>query len=167
MSTQEMMQSKNFRIAAVVAGVFLVAIVSFAGGLAVGFHKARFSYAFGENYERNFIGGPRGMMPGERGGMMERAGFPGAFDGRDFRNAYGTTGTILSISDSTIIVKDKDDKENAVAAREETLIKSGRATVTLGNLKVGDRIVVVGQPGDNGVVNATLIRVFGQGSINQ
>lgn len=162
MSTQEMMQSKNFRIAAAVAGVFLVALVSFASGLAVGFHKARFSYAFGENYERNFIGGPRGMMPGERGGMMERAGFPGAFDGRDFRNAHGVTGTIISISDSAIIVKDKDEKENAVAVTEKTLIKNGRTTVVLGELKAGDRVVVIGQPRDNGVVSADLIRIFGQ-----
>lgn len=156
-----MMQSKNFRIAAAVVGVFLVAIVSFAGGLAVGFHKARFSYAFGENYERNFIGGPRGMMQGGRGGMMDdRFGFGRGFDGRDFRNAHGLSGEILSIAENTLVVKDGDGKENAVTVTEKTLIKNGRTTISLGDLKAGDKVVVIGQPGDNGIVNADLIRVF-------
>lgn len=167
MSVRQIFESKHFRIMAAVAGVLLVALVSFAGGVAVGLHKAKFSYAFGENYERNFGGGSRNMKQEGRGGMMERFGFSDKFDGRNFRNAHGTAGAILSITDSTIIVKDKDDKENAVAITEKTLIKSGRTTVTIGDLKTGDRVVIVGQPGDSGVVNADLIRVFGQGDTNQ
>lgn len=167
MNMKELTQSKYFKVVVASIGVFIVALVSFASGVAVGFHKARFSYAFGENYERNFGGGPRNMMQGGRGGMMDRFGFPGKINGRDFRNAYGTTGTIISISGSTIMVKDKDDKENAVAVTEKTLIKSGRATVTLGELKMEDRVVVIGQPSDNGVVNASLVRVFGQVNTNQ
>ena len=71
MDINEIVKSKKFKIAVLVVGVFFVALVSFAGGVAVGFKKARFSYKFGENYERNFIGphmrGPMGMMgrPGE------------------------------------------------------------------------------------------------------
>lgn len=160
MNLKELTQSKYFKVVVASVGVLVVALVSFASGVAVGFHKAKFSYAFGENYERNFGGGSRGMMQGGRGGMMDRSPFFGKFDGRDFRNAYGTIGTILSISDSTIIVKDKDDKENVVAVTEQTLIKSGRATVALGDLKTEDRVVVVGHPDDNGVVNARLIRIF-------
>lgn len=167
MSVKQIFESKHFRIMAAVVGVLLVALVSFAGGVAVGLHKAKFSYAFGENYERNFGDGSRNMKQGGRDGMMDRFGFSGKFDGRNFRNAHGTTGTVLSIADSTIIVKDKDDKENAVAVTEKTLIKSGRDTVTLGDLKIGNRVIIVGQPGDNGVVNADLIRVFGQVDTNQ
>lgn len=160
MNTKELVQSKYFKVGVAVVGVLIVVLVSFASGVAVGFHKARFSYAFGENYERNFGGGRGGMMQGNRGGMMARFGFDGKFDGRDFRNAYGVTGTIISIADSTIIVKDKDDKENAVAVTDKTLIKSGRTTVTLGDLKTEDRVVVVGKPSDSGVISASLIRIF-------
>lgn len=158
MSTQEMMRSRNFKIAAMVVGVLLVAIVSFAGGLAVGFHKARFSYAWGENYERNFL--DRRDMMSDRRGMMESFGYD-RFDGRDFRNAYGVSGTIISISGDTIVVKDRDEKENTVVVTDKTLIKWGRETVQFGDLKSEDRVVVVGRPGDNGTINADLIRVFG------
>ena len=73
MSTQEIIKSKKFKIAALVVGVLIVALVSFGGGVAVGFMKARFSYNFGENYERNFVGGPfqgPGMMGRGPQGMM-------------------------------------------------------------------------------------------------
>ena len=60
-----MLKSKKFKIAALVVGAFILALVSFAGGMAIGFRKAKFSYKFGENYERNFTGhGPSGMMDG-------------------------------------------------------------------------------------------------------
>ncbi|MDP3956922.1 MAG: hypothetical protein Q8Q10_00275 [bacterium] len=155
MNTQELIQSKYFKIIAASVGVLVVALVSFASGVAVGFHKAKFSYAWGENYERNFVGGARGMTANGRG-MTGRFGL----DERDFRNAHGVAGSILSLSDGSLVIKDKDNKENSVAITEKTLIKSGRATVTLGDLKVEDKIVVIGRPGENGVVNADLIRVF-------
>ena len=107
MSVRQIFESKHFRIMAAVAGILLVALVSFAGGVAVGLHKAKFSYAFGENYERNFGGGSRNIKQEGRGGMMERFGFSDKFDGRNFRNAHGTAGAILSITDSTLIVKDR------------------------------------------------------------
>lgn len=163
MNLKELTQSKYFKVIVVSVGVFAVALVSFASGVAVGIHKARFSYAWGENYERNFVGGARTMMSSNRGGMMGRFGF----DSRDFRNAHGIAGNVLSVSDSSLIIKDRNNQENAVAVTEKTLIKSGRATVAIGDLKAGDRVVVVGKPGDNGVVNADLIRVFGQGDTNQ
>lgn len=162
MEIKEFSQSKTFRVVVIVVGVFLVALVSFATGVKVGFHKAKFSYAFGENYERNFVGDRRGMMSGGRGGMMERFGFFDRLDERDFRNAHGLVGEILSVTADTLIVKDRDGQENSVAITSNTLVKRGRDTLAAGDLQVGDRIVVIGQPSEKGVVNADLIRVFGQ-----
>lgn len=157
----EIIQSKKFKIAVAVVGVILIALVSFAAGIGVGFKKARFSYKFGENYERNFMGnhssrnswansGPMGMMR-ERFNDLE---------GRGFRNAHGIAGTIISLTDNNIVIKDKDNKENTVAITDKTIIKSGQNDIQIGDLKNGELVVVMGNPGDNGVINADLIRVF-------
>jgi len=168
---KEFIQSKTFKIIAAIVGVFLVAAISLGVGVAVGLHKARFSSDFGKNYEQNFMGSRfndgRGMMNGNNrgGGMMGNAsGFFGGMmrnlEGRDLRNGYGIAGTILSITDNNIIIKDRDNKENTVAVSAQTLIKSRGADLKITDLKQNDQVVVMGNPGDNGVINASLIRVF-------
>lgn len=154
------MASKTVRTSAIVIGILLVALVSFSAGLAVGFHKARFSYAFGENYERNFVGGKFpdrddriSMM---RGGMMNSPDF----EGRGFRNAHGISGEILSITDANIIIKGRDNAENTIAISEQTLIKSGPDSLSVNDLKTGLKVVVIGKPNDTGTINADFIRVF-------
>lgn len=159
MNAQEIIKSKKFQIVVIVVGFFFVAFVSFAGGIFVGLKKARFSYKFGENYERNFIGGPfQGTMGGKMGpgprGMMR------GFEGRGFRNAHGIAGIIISVADNNIIIKDRDSQENTISVGEKTLIKRGRDTISINDLKNSERIVVMGNPGDNGTINADLIRVF-------
>lgn len=170
MSTQDIIKSKKFppfgrasKIAALVVGVILLMLVSFGGGVAVGFHKAKFSYKFGENYERNFAGpGPMGMMGpgGFPGGMMR------GFDGRGFRNGHGIAGDIISVSDNTIAIKDFDGQENSISVSDKTLIKRGPDTISINDLKNGDKIVVMGRPGDNGTIDADLIRVFDNSTNN-
>ena len=161
---KEFIKSKTFKIIAGIIGIFLIAVISFGGGVAVGLHKAKFSADFGKNYERNFMGsrfgdgrgmmGGRGGLGGFMGGMMRQ------FEGRDLRNGYGLAGTIVSITDNNVVIKDNDNKENTIAVSDQTLIKSQRDNLKLSDLKVNDQIVVMGNPGDNGVVNASLIRVF-------
>lgn len=160
-------KNKNLKISVIVVGGLLAILVIFAAGVGVGLRKARFSNDFGRNYERNFMGSRfdqgRGMMGGRVGfvgGMMRE------FSGRDFRNANGLAGTIISITDNNLIIKDGDNKENTVAVTDKTLIKSRRDDLKLSDLKNNDQIVVIGQPGDNGVINADLIRVFGNNGNN-
>lgn len=153
-------KAKNLKIAAIVVGGVLIIFVSFAAGVGVGLRKARFSSDFGRNYERNFMGSRFddgwGMMgrPEFIGGMMRE------FSGRDFRNANGLSGTIISISDNDIVIKDRDGKENTVAVTDKTAIKSRRDNLKPSDLKPNDQVVVIGNPSDNGVINADLIRVF-------
>lgn len=157
MATQDIIKSKKFKIAAGVIGIILFGLVSFAVGVKVGLHKARFSYNWGENYERNFIGHRPG--PGMPGGMF--GGMMGDFEGRDFRNAHGLAGAVVSVSDNNIIIKDRDGKENTISVTDKTIIKSRRDNLKVSDLKPDDQIVVIGKPSDNGVINADLIRVFG------
>jgi hypothetical protein len=151
-------KSKNFKIAALAVGIIIIALISFAGGVVVGLKKARFSYKFGENYERNFVGGPfqgsEGMMGRGQRGMM------GDFGGRGFRNSHGIAGNIISVADNKIVIKDRNGQENTISVSDKTLIKRGQDTISLNDLKNDEQIVVMGQPDDNGTISADLIRVF-------
>lgn len=153
MSVKQIIESKYFKIAAIVSGILLVALVSFATGVKVGLHKALFSARFGENYERNFLGGSDGRdgRGSERMNKMVDKGM---------RNAHGVAGEILSIGESTFILKDRNNQENTIRLNESTIINRGKETVDLGSLVVGDRVVVVGKPQDDGVIAAHLIRIF-------
>jgi len=153
-----MIKSRSFKIAAIVIGVFILMVVSFGAGISVGLHKAKFSYKFGENYERNFIGkpfqGPMGVMKREPRDMMRD------FAGRGFRNPHGIAGTIISVADNKIIIKDRDGQENTISVDDKTLIKRRQDTISINDLKNDDEIVVMGRPNDDGMISADLIRVF-------
>ena len=82
------------------------------------------------------------------------------FTGQDFRNGHGIAGTIVSITDNNIIIKDRAGKENTVTVSDKTLIKNGQTDLKITDLKNDESLVVIGNPSDNGVVNADLIRVF-------
>lgn len=160
-------KSNALKITLIIIGEILLLFLVFSSGLAIGLKKAHFSYKFGENYERNFMG-PRFDIRDER-----KPGFFGKTppdfmreaEGRDFRNAHGISGTIISISETNLIIKDRDEKENAVSVTERTLIKSRRDDVKITDLKTGDEIVVMGSPDDNGTIRASLIRIFNPNSI--
>ncbi len=136
---------------AAVIGVILIAVASFAIGFSAGLHKARFSYRFSENYERNFIGL-------EHRGMKE--GVFRKMDGKSFRSGHGVAGEILSIVDRTIVVRGSEGQENSIAVTDTTVYHKGGDRVNLEALAVGDRVVVLGKPSDDGVVTADLLRVF-------
>lgn len=149
-------QSTMFRTVVIVVGIFLVAVASFAAGLATGIHKTRFSSDWGRQYTRNFVG-EDDERDGRMGGMMGMRGF----EGREYRNANGVAGEILSLHDQqTIILKDRDGKENTIRVTEKTELRKFRDAITWGDLKPGDRIVVLGKPTENGLIEAELIRVF-------
>lgn len=156
MTMPKIVESKYFKGAAIVCGIVLVALISFAAGVKVGVHKALFSARFGENYERNFMGGEgrdgRNMPPMKK--MMDKVTDKG------MRNAHGVAGEILSVNDNTLIVKDRDNQESTIRMSEATIVNRGKDTVDMNTLTVGERIVVVGKPQEDGVIAAHLIRIF-------
>lgn len=167
MNLPHIVQSKYFRGSVFIVGIFLVALASFVAGIAVGIHKAKFSYAWGENYERNFTGNNQSFRREEGKGMMERFEEWGKFEGRDFRNGHGTAGEVLSISEKSIVVKNKENQENIIAVSDGTVITRGGKQMMFQDVLVGDSIVVLGKPGDNGMVNADFIRVFPPKNVNK
>ena len=139
-------------------GVLLVALLSFSSGIAVGLHKARFSYAWGENYEKHFVGNSRGTMHD----VMDR------HEGKGFRNPHGTIGTVVSISEDTVLVRNQDGQESSVRITDRTIIMKQREKTSRESVVSGASIAVVGTPIDEGVVEADLIRLFdAKGSRNE
>jgi len=146
--------SKSYKLMLWIVAELLLLAVVFALGVRVGLHKARYSYQWGANYEKNFVSAAdRSMKPG---GPMDFL----RSQGGDFRNAHGLAGDIVSISDSTVIIKDRNNKENTIVVNDKTVINSGQDNIQVSDLAAGERIVVIGKPDNQGVINAELIRVF-------
>lgn len=149
MDIKSIAQSKTTKWVLIVVGVLIAALAVFQLGAFVGFHKAGFSREWGENYERNFGGGR-----GQRGGMMNN------FLGKDFVNGHGTTGDIAKIEGNTLIIKDQDNLEKKIVVTNTTAIRSGRDDVKVADMKIGDRVVIIGAPQADGSVQAQIIRIF-------
>lgn len=137
----------------VIVGVAVLAVVFliFGAGMIVGGMKAKFSYRWAENYHKNFAG-PRG---GFLGNWRSMPPLPG-----DFIESHGTFGEIIKIDENVIIIKGKDEIEKTALASPETVIHRGRKTIKIFDLKVNDRVVIIGSPNEEGQIEAKLIRAF-------
>ncbi len=151
-------QSKKIRVTLIAIGVLIILLVVFQVGMAVGFRKANFSFKWGENYHRNF-GGPRS-------GFLEDF-VRNDFMGKDFMAGHGVFGQIIKIDISTnseqiatIVIKGSDNAEKIVSVKDDTAINRFREKIKVGDLKIDDQIVVIGEPNDSGQIEAKLIRVM-------
>ncbi len=146
MNIKEIIQSKPYMTVALSISVVAVICLVFGGGMYIGYRKARFSYQWGENYHMNF-GGPRG-------------GFMRDFSGKDLINANGVAGQILKIDGSTLVIKGRDNVEKIVVVKDDTVINRFNEVVKLSDLKIDDLIVVIGEPNNNGQIEAKFIRTL-------
>ena len=140
------------RLVAIILGVIVIILGVFAAGVAVGFSKAKFSYEWGDNYHRVF-GGPR------RGWMPPPSNLPG-MRGDDFINPAGAAGMVIKVTTDTVYINGSDHVEKNVIVDSGTVIRKGRTDIQITDLKVDDRVVVVGAPSTSGQIEAKLIRVF-------
>ncbi len=140
------LQSKKFKIIMIAIFVFIVLLLAFKAGEFVGFKKAGFSYQWGENYQRNF-GGPRGGMFND-------------FMGRDFMNAHGNAGSIIKIDGNVLIIKGQNNFEQTVVISDQTMISRQQDVLKFSDLKVDDRVTIIGSQNRDGQIEAKLIRVF-------
>ena len=127
-------------------GIVLLGV--FQMGVFVGYHRASFSYRWGENYHRMF-GGPR---HGFFGGMWDR----------DYTDAHGIFGTVLKLDGDTLIIKDKDNTEKTILMTTSTVIRAGRDTLRPADLAPNTQVVIIGTPNAGGQIEAKLIRIFPQ-----
>lgn len=133
-------------IVAALAGL-IVLVAVFSLGVTVGFHKASFTYSWASNYSNNF------GQPGGRGFMQ-------APPTGQFFNDHGLDGTILSIDQNSVVIKDEDSNEKTVLISPTTTIRQGSGNITAAGLKTGQEIVVIGEANNLGQVEAKFVRVF-------
>lgn len=152
MDTKKILQFlKSRTFIAIIATLFGLALLAgvFGLGVFVGYRKATFSYRWGENYHLNF-GGPRG-------GFFQNFQDLG---GRDFIGGHGMFGRIIKIDSSALVVKGSDNVERIILIKEDASITHPGGTAKLSDLKVNDDIVVIGEPNDQGQIEAKFIRIM-------
>src|SRR3989344_7280385 len=135
-------------------GSFVVVVLIFGVGVKVGEVKARYSYRWAENYHKNFAGPRGGFLDGDW--MKVSSG--------EFIDAHGSFGEIIELKDNGFVVTGRGNVEKVILITPKTVIKNGMATMQ-GGLKVGDRVVIIGTPNNEGQIEAKLIRVFGEEAV--
>jgi hypothetical protein len=141
---------KSSIILSVIIVLFGLAILAgtFALGVFVGYHKARFSYQWGDNYHRNFGGPKHGFMR-----FMD-------FGRGDFIESHGVAGTIIKTDQGSLVIKGRDNMERVVAIKDDTIIRRGRENIKADDMKTGDFAVIIGEPDQSGQIEAKFIRLM-------
>lgn len=152
-----LLESKTFGTIIIGIGIFFVVGLIFATGVRVGYHKARFAGAFGDNYERTFRGPNRHIKED----ML-----------RELPSGHGVSGKVISIALPNIVVLDRDGTEKTIVTTDKTVARRFRDTVSLQDLKVDEFIVAIGTPDEASKIEAGLIRILPEppikpGSFNQ
>ncbi len=145
MDFKKISESSLFHKAVIVTGLALAAIILFRVGVTVGFHEARESYGMGEDYFYRAVGGHPGISEE----------FVGAIPG-----AYGAAGTVMSVTVPTFVVSQPDQTEKIIRMATTTAIRFERTNTTTAAIAPGSFVVVVGTPGANDELDATLIRLL-------
>jgi len=146
MELNKIFQSKAFKIIIWTFAALAIILLIFEAGLVVGYKKANFSFQWGENYHLNF-GGPRG-------GFLEDA------RGRDLIDAHGIAGKIIKIETSTMIIGGRDNVEKIVNLNDDTAIMRFHEQIKPADLKIGDLVVIIGDPNSSGQINAKFVRIM-------
>lgn len=143
---QDFMSSRRTRALGLVLGAFVLALLIFHAGIVVGEHRGRFSRA----YERN------------RDGSFRPAFFPGDFvmPHTFLRGAHGAVGTVSSVSDAAprvVTLRTREGENSTILVATTTLIQSVTGADTLSE---GDQIIALGEPDDQGRIQATMVRIL-------
>jgi hypothetical protein len=145
-------EKKNRKILCAI-GTVIAILVIFQAGIFVGYHKAAYSFGWGERYYKTF---------GERGERGHRGMMDFSRAGRGLPNSHGTIGQIISIALPTVIIEDQDRIEKTVVLTDDTMLRSFRNEIHAADLKVGDSVVIIGNPNEQAEIEARLIRVIPQ-----
>lgn len=124
-------------------GLILAVLIVFQAGVYVGVRKAALSFNMGDNYYRAV--GP--------------ANFPHGPFGEEFSEADGASGKIVSVTLPSFVVADRNG-EKVILVSDQTTIRRMRDTASSTAIVPGDSAIVIGEPNDNGEIQATFIRLL-------
>lgn len=147
MDLKNIHESKTVRDIIIAIGILIVVLGILGVGINIGERKARFAGEYGENYQRNFLG--------PRAGMMGGGYLPGVMPG-----GHGAIGNILSINLPQIIISGPDNLEKTIIVGTTTSVRLFQENIQSSQLKVGDSVVIIGNPNESGQIEARLIRVM-------
>lgn len=135
----------------IIVGLLVVVIIVFifGVGLFVGQKRAKFSFRWAEQYHKMFAGPRVGFF-----GDWQR------FPGGEFIEAHGAFGEIIEMKENEFVIKGRGDVEKVIVLTDKTTIQKGREALKKENLKVGNWVVVIGSPNEQGQIEAKLIRIF-------
>src|SRR5581483_7749423 len=126
--------------------IFVLLVSVFTLGIWIGQERARFSFRWAENYHRNFAGPAKGFF--------------GDAPEREFLNSHGTFGSIISVTGSSFVVQDQHVVEKTITTSTQTTVRNATGTVAESSLKVGDWVVIIGSPNQQGQIDAKFVRVI-------
>lgn len=142
---KQFFNSPNYKRLTFWVGLVVLLLLTFQGGIFVGFHKASMAYQFDERYR------------GAYGGHFRSGPFGIPQD--DFPEAHGATGRVLSVNLPTIVVEDKNS-EKIVLITGDTVVRKNRDKVEAGTIAANDFVVIIGSPNEKQEVVAKFIRML-------
>ncbi len=141
---EKITSSRKVRFAAGTIGALILALLVFRAGVVVGSHRGQF-----------------------RGDLSREHGFRSPFFLGNFemphgflQDGHGAVGSITAITLPTFLIETRDGANQTILISTSTLIRDMHAPDATTTLSVGDRIIVLGDPDNQGRINARIINVF-------
>jgi hypothetical protein len=138
--------TKIVKTSLIVLGAIIIILVIFWSGMMIGFHKAGFNYQLGQNYHELFEGPERHLSRD--------------FRGRNFMDANSAIGLVIKIDTSTLLIKGDDGMEKSILISDNTSIRRFQDTILPSDIKIDERVIILGAPSTTGQIEARLIRVM-------
>lgn len=85
--------------------------------------------------------------------------FFGSHRSRSFAATHGLSGTIVKIDLPRMIVANEDNMETVIVTDEHTFIRRHRESLSAADLRLNDRVIILGRPDDSAQLQARLIRI--------
>lgn len=141
---------QNNKASKIMAGlaVILISMIIFQAGFFVGYHKASFI----NKWDNRYLGNAKYPKSAYSPFMMMRRG--------DEINPHGALGQIVSINLPTFMVKGPNRAEITVNINSDTSIRKMRDEASSSDLIIGQNVVIIGEPSNDGDINAKLIRIL-------
>ncbi len=158
MDSDKTFQSKIFILILKIIILTAILLFIFWLGMFIGQKKGQFRYARRESYCCNILS----FYSNSRPNFLPPEHLKGMLGKQSSVNTYGIIGRILKISDNKLVVLDRDGIEKTVIVSQETIIKYFQKTISIKDLVINNMIAVIGEPKENGQIEARFIRVLPQ-----
>jgi len=138
---------KNAPISRIVIALGFLAAVLFVfwAGTQIGYRRAMYSFRWSDNYSKQFAPpfSPFGFDPGKDAIISSNGAF----------------GSVAAVRLPDIVVKGRGEVEKVVVVNSRTVIRRFHAAATSTDIRVGDTVLVLGEPDQEGRITASLVRI--------